>query len=90
MADLFFLLLASVAFFSFLGASLLGLASVLWLGKTIPQPVSVSLSLFSISLLGLAFKDNGPLILIMLTITSVCWILVSVHQSLKGDKGEIK
>lgn len=83
--DLFLLFLAAVAYMSLLLASVSSLALTLWTYHQIPQIVSVSLSVFSVALLGLAYGDSGPAVLLLLTITSMCWILIAVHQSLTGD-----
>lgn len=80
--DFFIMILAILAFFSFLFGSIYTLTLVLWFDCRLPQGLSVSLAIFSVSLLGLAYKDSGPPILILFTIASMCWILIATHQSL--------
>lgn len=83
--DWFLLILASVAYFSFLFVSILSLIGTLWIEERIPNVVAICLAIFSVALLGLAYADGGPAILLLFTVTSMCWIIIAAHQSLAGD-----
>jgi hypothetical protein len=84
--DLFLGLMSLFAYFSILFASVYSLAAVLWQSAVFPQGVAVALSIFSISMLGLAYADNKAPILLLFTVTTTCWSIIAIHQSLGGGK----
>jgi hypothetical protein len=84
MLAIFTAFLCLLAFLSIFAGSMAGLYYSLWTQIKVPVPFAATLAVFNFSMLGIAFTENHPAILLLFAVSTVCWGVVLANQYFKG------